>query len=124
MESFSNIQSTSIISSVEGNNDLLITGYNSLLANDDTWAARDYYLLLMVYVNYFCIPVIFFVLKGSRSFENGAQSKFSERAIFVCIANAFFVEDKKYISKLPSSQKEQVEFNFLSRNSYRKTVLL
>ena len=124
MESFSNIQSPSILSSSKCNNDLFITGYNSLLANDDTRAARDYYLLLMVYVNYFCIPVISFVLKGTCRFEEGVQSKFSKRANFVCIKNILFVEDKKYISKLSFSQKEQVEFIFLSRNSYRKTVLL
>lgn len=124
MESFSNIQSSSILSSSEGNGDLLITGYISLLADDDTRAARDYYLLLMVYVNYFCIPVISFVLKGSCRFGNGVQSKFSKRASFVCIAIVFFVENKKYISKLSFSQKEQVEFNYLSRNLYRKTVLL
>ncbi len=124
MESFSNIQSSSILSSSEGNNDLLITGYNSLLANDDTRAARDYYLLLMVYVNYFCIPVISFVLKGSCRFEKGVQSKFSKRANFVYIAVAFFMKEKEYISKLPFSQKKQVEFIFLSRNFHRKTVLL
>lgn len=43
MESFSNIKSNPW----EGNTDLFITGYNSLLANDDTKVARDFYLLLM-----------------------------------------------------------------------------
>ena len=103
---------------------MFITGYNSLLANDDTRAARDFYLLLMVYVNYFCIPVLSFVLKGLCGFRKGFQSKFSERSNFVCIAIGFFVEDKEYISVPHFSQKEQVECNFLSRNLYRKTVLL
>ncbi len=100
MESFSNIHSSSILRFSESNNDLFITGYNNLLANDDIRAARDYYLLLMVYVNYFCVPVIFFVLGGSCRCEKGAQSEFSKRTNFACIANVFFVEEKEFISKL------------------------
>jgi len=124
MESFSNIKTSSIFSSSEGNNDLFITGYNSLLMNDKTRAARDFYLLLMIYVNYFCFPVLSFFLNGLSSFGNSVQSKFSKRANFVYIAVAFFMKDKEYISKLPFSQKDQVEFIFLSRNFHRKTVLL
>ena len=118
IEMFSNINPS------EGNNDLFITGYNSLLANDDTRAAMDFYLLLMVYVNYFCVPVLSFVLKGSCGFGKSVHSKFSEREKFVYITIAFFVEDKEYISMLPFSRKEQVECIFLSGNIYRKTVLL
>ena len=124
MESFSSIKTSSIFSSSEGNNDLFITGYNSLLMNDKTRAARDFYLLLMIYVNYFCIPVLSFFLNGLSSFGNSVQSKFSKRANFVYKAVAFFMKDKEYISKLPFSQKKQVEFIFLSRNFHRKTVLL
>ncbi len=124
MESYSNIKSSSMLNPLEGSNALFITGYNSLLANDDTRAARDFYLLLMVYVNYFCIPVLSFVLKGLCGFRKGFQSKFSERSNLVCIAIGFFVEDKEYISMLPFSQTEQVGCNFLSRSLYRKTVLL
>jgi hypothetical protein len=124
MESYSNVKSLSILNFSEGNNDLFITGYNSLLAHDDTKAARDFYLLLMVYVNYFCFPVFSFVLSGLCGFGKGVQSKFSERADFVCTAIVFFVEDKKYVSTLSFSQKEQIVFILLSRNLYRKTVLL
>ena len=124
MESYSNVKSLSILNFSEGNKDLFITGYNSLLAHDDTKAARDFYLLLMVYVNYFCIPVFSFVLSGLCGFGKGVHSNFSERADFVCTAIVFFVEDKKYVSMLPFSQKEQIVFILLSRNLYRKTVLL
>ena len=124
METFSNTKSSSILNPSEGNNDLFITGYNSLLANDDTRAARDFYLLLMVYVNYFCVPVLSFVLNGLYRFGKGVQSKFSERSNLVCMAIASFVEDKEYISMLPFSRKGQVEYIFLSGNIYRKTVLL
>ena len=123
MESFSNIKTSTIFSSSEGNNDLFITGYNSLLTNDDTKAARDFYLLLMIYVNYFCLPVLSFFLNRLSGFRNSVQGKFSERVNFVFMANAFFIEDKKCISKLFFSKKEQVEFFFLTRNLYRKTVL-
>ena len=124
MESFSNIKLSSILNPSEGNNDVFVTGYNYLLANDDTRAARDFYLLLMVYVNYFCVPVLSFVLKGLCGFGKSIQCKFSESAKFVYVAIVFFVEDKEYISMLPFSRKEQVEYNFLSGNIYRKTVLL
>ena len=124
METFSDIKSSSILNTSEDNNDMFITGYNSLLANDDTRAARDFYLLLMVYVNYFCIPVFSFVLKGLYGFGKSAQCKFSERARCVYMAIALFVEDKEYIFMLPSSRKEQVECILLSGNIYRKTVLL
>ena len=124
MESYSNIKSSSILNPSEDNNVLFITGYNSLLANDDTMGARDFCLLLLVYVNYFCIALLSIVLKGLCEFGKGVQSKFSERVDFVCIAIVFFVEDKKYVSKLPFLEKEQVEFILLSRNLYRKTVLL
>ncbi len=124
MESYSNIKSSSMLNPLEGSNALFITGYNSLLANDDTRAARDFYLLLMVYVNYFCIPVLSFVLKGLCRFRKGFQNKYRESANLVCMAIGFFVEDKEYISTLPFSQTEQVECNSLSRNLYRKTVLL
>ncbi len=124
MKSFSNTKTLSMFISSEDSNDLFVTGYNSLLLNDNTRETRDFYLLLMVYVNYFCLPVLSFFLNGLSCFRNSIQSNFSERANFVFIAIASFMEDKEYISKLPFSQKEQVEFNFLSRNSYRKTVLL
>ncbi|MGR3293396.1 MAG: hypothetical protein ACUZ9M_05180 [Candidatus Scalindua sp.] len=124
MEPFSNIKSPSILNPSEGNNDMFITGYNCLLANDDTRAARDFYLLLMVYVNCFCAPVFSFALKGLCGFGKSVQCKFSESARFVYMGIAFFVEDKESISMLPFSRKEQIECILLSGNIYRKTVLL
>ncbi len=123
MESFSSIKTMSILNSSEGNNELFATGYNSLLLNDNTRAARDYYILLMIYVNYFCLPVLSFFLNGLSRFRNSFQSKFSERTCFLFIATAFFMEDKEYISKQPFLLKVQVKFNYLSRKLYRKTVL-
>jgi hypothetical protein len=124
MELFSNTKSSSILNPSECNNDLFITGYNSLLANDDTRATRDFYLLLMVYVNYFCVPVLSFVLRGLCGFGKSVQCKFSESARFVYMGIAFFVADEESISILPLSRKEQIECILLSGNIYRKTVLL
>jgi len=87
-------------------------------------ATRNFCLLLLAYVNYFCVALLSIVLKGLCEFGKGVQGKFSERVDFVCISIVFFVEDKKYVSKLPFLEKEQVEFILLSRNLYRKTVLL
>jgi uncharacterized UPF0160 family protein len=124
MEAFTNVTSSSISNPSEGKNVLFIAGYNSLLLNDNTRAARDFYLLLMIYVNYFLCPVLSFFLNSLSRFGNSIQRKFSKRTNSVYIAIAFFMESKEYISKLSFSQKKQVEFVFLSRNSYRKTVLL
>lgn len=123
-EVFSNTKSLSILSPMDGNSNLLITGYNSILANDDTRAARDFYLLLMVYVNYFCAPVFSFVLRGLLGFGRSMQSKSSKAYNVVYLVNIFFVNNKEYISMIPSLRKKQVEFSVLSGNTYCKTVLL
>jgi hypothetical protein len=118
MEAFTNVTSSSISNPSEGKNVLFIAGYNSLLLNDNTRAARDFYLLLMIYVNYFLCPVLSFFLNSLSRFGNSIQRKFSKRTNSVYIAIVFFMESKEYISKLSFSQKKQVEFVFLSRNSY------
>ncbi len=124
METFSNVKTSSILNPSEVNNDLFMTGYNRLLASDDTRATRDFYLLLMVYVNYFCFPVLSFVIKGLCGFGKRMQSKFSEISKFVCLAITFFVEDKEYISMLPFLRNKQIELILLPRSTYCKTVLL
>lgn len=124
MESITNIKSSFELNSLDGNNDLFVTGYNSLLMINGTRSARDYYLLLMVYINYFCYPVLSFVLNGLCRLGRYVRSKFNKRADLVCKEIFFFVEDKEYISKLLTLQKEQVELNFISNNIYCKTVSL
>lgn len=121
MESFSNIK----LNSLEGNTDLFITGYNSLLANDDTKVVRDFYLLLMVYVNYFCIPVISFAIKGLCGFGKGIQNKFSEKVNFVCMAVTFLAEDKEYISTLGFVKERagRIQFFFKKLKSKNRVAL-
>jgi hypothetical protein len=124
LEPFSNIKLSSISNHSERNSDLFLAGDNSLLSNDDTIAARDFYLLLMVYVNYFCVPVLSLVLKGLSGFRKSVQSKLSEITKFAYLAISFFAENKEYISMLPLLRKKQAEFNLLTGNTYCKTVLL
>ncbi len=124
LEIFSNNGSSSMQNYSEGSNDLFIARFNSVLISDDSRAARDFYLLLMVYINYFCIPVLSFVLKGLFGFRKSAQSKFSRNARFVYAAITFFAENRKCISMLLFSRKGQIEYIFLSGDTYRKTVLL
>ncbi|WP_133111574.1 hypothetical protein [Candidatus Scalindua japonica] len=120
MESLSNSKSLTKINSSESSNDLLIAGYNSLLLSANNRVERDFSLLLIIYVDYFCISVLHFFLKGLRGFGN---SDFSKRSNVVYMPVVFFVEDKEYISSLSFLKKEQLGFSGLSRSSYRKTVL-
>jgi len=125
VEPISNINLSTITShSEDNNNDLFMAGYNSLLINSDSRAARDFYLLLMVYVNYFCVPIFSFALKSLCALRNSVQFKFGEIERVANIAISFFMESKEFIAILPSSRMKQVECNFVSRNIYRKTVLL
>ncbi len=122
VESISNIKLSTVINHSEDNNDLFMAGYNSLLANSDSRAAKDFYLLLMVYVNYFCAPVYFFALKSLCVLRRSFRYKLSE---IVRVSDMeITLEDKEYIVILPFLRTKQVECNFLSRNIYRKTVLL
>tara|TARA_B100001964_G_scaffold238678_1_gene304616 strand:- start:900 stop:1289 length:390 start_codon:yes stop_codon:yes gene_type:complete len=125
VEPISNINLSTITShSEDNNNDLFMAGCNSLLINSDSRAARDFYLLLMVYVNYFYVPVFSFALKSLYALRNSVQFKFGEIERVANIAISFFMESKEFIAILPSSRMKQVECNFVSRNIYRKTVLL
>ncbi len=122
VEPISNIKLSTITNHSEDNNDLFMTGYNSLLANSDSRAARDFYLLLMVYVNYFCAPVYSFALKSLCALRKSFRYKLSE---IVRVADMeITLEGKEYIAILPFLRTKQVECNFLSINIYRKTVLL
>jgi len=79
---------------------------------------------MIVYVNYFRIPVTSFVFNGLGGIGKGIRRIFSKSVDFVTSLFVLFVECKEYISMLLFSRKEQVKFNFLSRNLCSKTVLL
>ncbi len=125
VESITNIKFVTKVDYSEDNNDLFIAGYNSVLSNSDSRAARDYYLLLMVYVNYFCVPIFSFTLKSLCALQKNVRDKISEIMRVTEIVTTFVVEDKKYIKVLlPFSRIKQVEYTFISERIYRKTVLL
>jgi hypothetical protein len=124
VESIPNVKLTTIINHSEENNDLFLAGYSSLLVNSDSRAARDFYLLLIVYVNYFCVPVFSFVFKSLCALRSSIRCKLSEITRVADMAITFLMVDKKYITLLPFSRTKQVEYNLLSSNIYRRTVLL
>mgnify|MGYP006865012347 FL=1 len=124
VESLPSIKLSTVIDHSEVNDDLFIVGYNSLLANSDSKAARDFYLLLMVYVNYFCIPVFSFALKSLNALRECVRCTYSEIVRVTDMPITFFMVDKEYITMIPFSRTKQAECNSLSGNVNRKTVLL
>jgi hypothetical protein len=121
-KTFSYIKSSSILSVSEGSNDLLFTGYNGILTNNSNRVARDFCLLLVVYIHCFCLPIFSFVINIFSGFRESIGNKRSERACFVCIENVSFKEDKDFLFKLLFSFREQAEYNILTRNLYHKAV--
>jgi len=123
-ESLPSIKLSTVIDHSEVNDDLFIVGYNSLLANSDSKATRDFYLLLMVYVNYFCIPVFSFALKSLNALRECVRCTYSEIVSVAAMPITFFMVDKEYITMIPFSRTKQAECNSLSGSVNRKTVLL
>ena len=124
VESLPSIKLSTVTDHSEVNNDLFIVGYNRLLANSDSKAARDFYLLLMVYVNYFCIPIFSFALKSLNALRESVRCAYSEVVRVTDMPITFFMVDKEYITMIPFSRTKQAECNSLSGNVNRKTVLL
>ncbi|MEK6765969.1 MAG: hypothetical protein AABY49_07095 [Planctomycetota bacterium] len=123
-KTFSYIKSSSILSVSEGSNDLFFTGYYSMLTNQYNRIVKDFYLLLVVYIHCFCLPIFSSVINIFGGFGESVGNERSERAGFGCIENVSFKEDKDFLSKLLFSFREQVEYNILTRNLYHKAVKL
>ena len=119
---FSYVKSSSILSALEGNNGLFFTGYNGILTNNNNRVARDFCLLLVVYIHCFCLPIFSFVINVFSGYGESTGNERSERACFGCIENASFKEDKDFLFKLLLSFREQVEYNILTRSLYHKAV--
>jgi hypothetical protein len=119
---FSYVKSLPILSALEGNNGLFFTGYNGILTNNSNRVARDFCLLLAVYIHCFCLPIFSFVINVFSGFGESIGNERSERACFGCIENVSFKEDKDFLFKLFFLFKEQVEYNTLTRNLYHKAV--
>ena len=116
------VESSPVLSALEGNNGLFFTGNNGILTSNINRAARDFCLLLVVYIHYFCLPIFSFVTNIFRGFAASIGNERSERACFGCIENVSFKEDKDFLSKLLFSFGYQVEYNTLTGNIHHKAV--
>ncbi len=119
---FSYVESSPILSALEGNNGLFFTGYNGLLTNNSNRVAKDFCLLLVVYIHCFCLPIFSFVINVFSGFGKSIGNERSERACFGCIENVSFKEDKDFLFQLLFSFREQAEYNILTGNLYHKAV--
>jgi hypothetical protein len=119
---FSYVKSSPILSALEGNNGLFFTGYNGLLTNNSNRVAKDFCLLLVVYIHCFCLPIFSFVINVFSGFGKSIGNERSERACFGCIENVSFKEDKDFLFQLLFSFREQAEYNILTGNLYHKAV--
>ncbi len=116
------VESSPILSALEGNNGQFFTGQNGILTSNINRDARDFCLLLVVYIHCFCLPIFSFVTNIFRGFATSIGSERSESACFGCIENVSFKEDKDFLFKLLFSFGYQVEYNTLTGNLYQKAV--
>ena len=116
------VESSPVLSALEGDNGLFFTGRNGILTSNINRGARDFCLLLVVYIHYFCLPIFSFVTNVFRGFGASIGNGRSERACFGCIENVSFKEDKDFLFKLLFSFGYQVEYNTLTGNIYHKAV--
>ncbi len=116
------VESSPILSALEGNNGQFFTGQNGILTSNINRDARDFCLLLVVYIHCFCLSIFSFVTNVFRGFGASIGNGRSERACFGCIENVSFKEDKDFLFKLLFLFGYQVEYNTLTGNLYQKAV--
>ena len=116
------VESSPILSALEGNNGQFFTGQNGILTSNINRDARDFCLLLVVYIHCFCLSIFSFVTNVFRGFGASIGNGRSVRACFGCIENVSFKEDKDFLFKLLFSFGYQVEYNTLTGNLYQKAV--
>jgi hypothetical protein len=116
------VESSPILSALEGNNGQFFTGQNGILTSNINRDARDFCLLLVVYIHCFCLSIFSFVTNVFRGFGVSSGNGRSVRACFGCIENVSFKEDKDFLFKLLFSFGYQVEYNTLTGNLYQEAV--
>ena len=119
---FSYVKPSPILSALEGNNGLFFTGYDGMLTSNCNRVAKDFCLLLVVYIHCFCLPIFSFVINAFSGYGESIGNNRSERAYFGRIENVSFKEDKDFLFKLLFSFREQLEYNTLTANLYYKAV--
>ena len=116
------VESSPVLSALEGNNGLFFTGNNGILTSNINRGARDFCLLLVVFIHYFCLTIFSFVTNVFHGFGASIGNERSERACFGSIENVSFKEGKDFLIKLLLSFRDQVEYNTLTGNLYHKAV--
>ncbi len=115
---FSSIRSSSgLLGSVCGNS-LLFTGKNGVFASGSEKDSNGLYLLLLVYVHCFCIPVLPLILNVLSRYERNIWSVCVENVHVHSSENMSCVGNKDYLSILPFLLKEQIELNLIHRHQY------
>ena len=97
-QSFSGIRSSSSLLVPECNNSLFFTGKNGVFTSESERDSNGLYLLLIVYVHYFCIPVLPLVLNVLRGYEKNVQGVCDENAQIYSSENMSCMENKDYLS--------------------------
>ena len=116
------IESSPILSALEGNNGLFFTGQNGILTSNSNRGARDFCLLLVVCIHCFCLPIFSFVTNIFRGFGASIGNERSDRTCFEYIENVAFKENKDFLFKLLFAFRDQVQYNILTRDTYHKAV--
>jgi hypothetical protein len=62
------VESSPVLSALEGNNGQFFTGQNGILTSNINRDARDFCLLLVVYIHCFCLSIFSFVTNVFRGF--------------------------------------------------------
>ena len=121
---FSYVQSSPILSALEVNNGQFFTGYNDngILTNNSNRAAKDFCLLLVVYIHCFCLPIFSFVINVFNGFGVSIGNERSEGVCLGCVENVSFKENKDFLSKLLFSFRDQLQYNILTGKIYHKAV--
>ncbi len=115
---FSGIRSSSSLLVPECNNSLFFTGENGVFTSGSEKNSNGLYLLLLVYVHYFCIPVLPLILNVLSRYERNVRGVCDGNAHVHSSENMSCVENKDYLSILSFLLKEQIEFNLIHRHQY------
>lgn len=117
-QTFSGIRSPSSLLVLEYNNSLSFAGKNGVLTSDIDRDSNDLYLLLMVYVHYFCIPVLPLILNVLSRYEKNVRDVCDKNIQIYSSGNMPCMENKNCLSILSFLLKEQIEFNLIHRHQY------
>ncbi len=115
---FSGIRRPSSLLVPECNNSLFFTEKIGVFTSDSERDSNDLYLLLLVCVHYFCIPVLPLVLNVLSRYEKNVWEVCDRNMHILNLENMSCMEKKDYLSILSFLLKEQIEFNLIHRHQY------